>query len=187
MSYTLHIDDHLQSDEQLVILLKNKNYKFIIRFLDTSYRFNFSTEGSGATFERCIDWCARNAGDLEDARQVLQRLFATFYPHLPLSVRESLAYLAEEIGYDPNRTGFNKCKALSKDLLSSGTALSSRIALRARNYVQALKIKRRSALQASLYVQRSTEIAAPTSMMMHRGDEYVLDIRSEPEPFSIGP
>jgi hypothetical protein len=39
MSFTLDIGDQLQADSELIDLLRIKNYKFIIKFLDTNFRF----------------------------------------------------------------------------------------------------------------------------------------------------
>jgi hypothetical protein len=52
---------------------------------------------------------------LEDAKQALVRLFDTFYPDLPPPVQYNLAYLAEEIGYDPLKTSFSgQCGSIDR-------------------------------------------------------------------------
>jgi hypothetical protein len=141
MSFTFDIGDQLQADSELIDLLKNKNYKFIIKFLDTNFRFIFCTQQSGAAFDSCVDWCAQNAGNLEDAKQALVRLFDTFYPDLPSPVRDKLAYLAEEIGYDPSKTSSFKPKRLYRDLVASGAGCFATMMPQGRKYLAVLRVR----------------------------------------------
>jgi len=147
MFYTLDIGDHLQAHDELINLLQRRNYKFILKLLDTNYRIIFCTDQSGAAFDSCIDWCAQNAGNLEDAKQVLIRLFDTFYPCLPSLVKDDLAYLAEEIGYDPSRTTSSKSKWPYRELIASGSTALASLIRQARKY--AAKVRIRSAREAS--------------------------------------
>jgi hypothetical protein len=141
MSYSLHIGDQLQADDELIDLLKRKNYEFILRFLDANYRFIFCTEQSGAAFDSCIDWCAQNAGNLEDAKQALVWLFGTFYPDLPPPVKDNLAYLAEDIGYDPSKSTSSKPKWLYRKLIAFGTTGVAYMILQGRKYPAALRVR----------------------------------------------
>jgi hypothetical protein len=104
------VNDQLQIEERLLGYLRSKNYTPIMRFLKTNCARQFRTEHSGETFEYWVDWCARNAGNVEDAKRVLCRLFAQFYRQLPAFAKENLSYLADEIGfklYSTRRAAFH--------------------------------------------------------------------------------
>jgi hypothetical protein len=157
MSFTLDIGDQLEADSELIDLLKKKNYRFLIKFLDTNYRFIFCTQQSGAAFDSCIDWCAQNAGNLEDAKQVLVRLFDTFYPCLPPSVKDDLAYLAEEIGYDPSKPPFSRPKRLHRELVTAGTTGLAAIKSQGRKYLAFLRVRLSFFRERWAYFRQSLE------------------------------
>jgi hypothetical protein len=101
----------LNVEEKLIILLKNRNYRFILRFFDNQFGFRIRTEQSGATFGTCIDWCAQNAGKVEEVHKVLLLMFDKFYRYLPPNVRDDFAELAAEVGYsrqEPFFTGYDE-------------------------------------------------------------------------------
>jgi hypothetical protein len=93
--------NNLYTEEELFDFLVDKDYQGLIRAIVKDYQEQFTSEQSGEAFEDCVNWCARNAGGLESAKQVLLELFERFYTQLPAAVRNNLAYLAEEIGYKP--------------------------------------------------------------------------------------
>src|SRR5580700_5518738 len=92
----------LKGTDQLLGLLRTKNYNPIMTFLNSNYRDTFRVEQSGETFEGWIDWLAQHAGSVEDAKPVLRRFFAEFYDQLPLVAKAKLAYVADEIDYGPS-------------------------------------------------------------------------------------
>jgi hypothetical protein len=121
MSYTLYIDEQLQTDGELVNHLRAKNSKFILKFFNASYGFSFRTDRSGALFESCIDFAHKMLEMWTMPKQVLLRLFATFYGGLPPSVRADLAYLCDEIGYHPKQTKLQKLKHVCSEKLPIAT------------------------------------------------------------------
>lgn len=145
MSYTLHIGDQLQADGELINLLKNKHYKFVMRFLDANYRFIFCTEQSGAAFDSCIDWCAQNSGNLENAKEVLIQLFDKFYCSLPQSAQERFADLAKEIGYDPKGTKSRHLTEAYRDWLAFCTTTLVFWMGRVRAYLADIRLLQRPA------------------------------------------
>jgi hypothetical protein len=180
MSYTLHIDEQLQADGELVNHLRMKNYKFLLKFINASYGFNFRTDQSGAVFESCVDFCAQNAGNVDDAKQVLLRLFETFYDDLPSPVQENLAYLGDEIGYDPKRTKLEKLKQLCSEKLSiAGTGLTSML-----GKVQVLMVTARNKFVRNIRLLQPQsgehfQSVISRSMMMRQDEEFILDIPRE--------
>jgi hypothetical protein len=92
-------------EEKLTRLLKRKKYKAILGLLSSQYGFKLCTEQSGATFEDCVDWCARKSRDIQEGAQILRLLFKRFYLYLPEHVRYKYAQLAAEVGYDAEITG----------------------------------------------------------------------------------
>jgi predicted SnoaL-like aldol condensation-catalyzing enzyme len=108
MTATAEIYDYSQAssqpkgNDQLLGLLRTKNYNPIMTFLNSNYRDTFRVEQSGETFEGWIDWLAQHAGSVEDAKPVLRRFFAEFYDQLPLVAKAKLAYVADEIDYAPS-------------------------------------------------------------------------------------
>jgi hypothetical protein len=180
MSYTLHIDEQLQADGELVHHLRMKNYKFILKFFNASYGFNFRTDQSGAVFESCVDFCAQNAGNVDDAKQVLIRLFETFYDGLPPSVQEDLAYLGDEIGYDPKQTKLQKLKQVCSEKLSiAATTLTSTLR---KIRVLMVQARNKSVRNIRLPQPQSTEhfqSVISRSMMMRQDEEFILDIPRE--------
>jgi hypothetical protein len=179
MSYTLHIDEQLQADGELIKHLKSKKYKFVLRFFNASYGFNFRNDQSGAVFESCIDFCAQNAGTLDEAKQALLGLFETFYEDLPPSVRENLAYLGDEIGYRPKQTNLQKCQqAYRKQVSSATTALTSTL-VRMRALFAQLRNRLKTDIRRPRVYQSSErfKVTIPASMMMQQGDDDMLNIR----------
>lgn len=108
------ITGDLHADAQVILFLHDRDYPGLLAFIDAQYGLRFMMEPTGAAFEDCIDWCAQNAGGIDDARHVLRLLFERYYLRLPKPVREALLYLAEEIGYDPSRTRLDELKALCR-------------------------------------------------------------------------
>jgi hypothetical protein len=176
MSYTLQIDEQLQADEQLVNHLKMKNYEFILKFFNTSYGFNFCTDRSGAVFESCVDFCAQNAGNVDDAKQVLLRLFETFYEGLPPPVQEDLAYLGDEVGYDPTQTN-RQLKLVWSGKLSMTVALTSMLR-KVQELMMQARSKRFSLRRPHPQSPEPFQISVPASMMMQE-EKFVLDISRE--------
>jgi hypothetical protein len=179
MSYTLHIDEQLQADEELVNQLRMKNHKFILKFFNASYGFSFRTDQSGAVFESCVDFCAQNAGNVDDAKQVLIRLFETFYEALPPSVQEDIAYLGDEIGYDSKQTKLQKLKVCSEKLSIAATTLTSTL-----RKIRILMAQARSKSVRNIRLPQplSTEhfqSVISRSMMMRQDEEFILDIPRE--------
>jgi hypothetical protein len=177
MSYTLQIDEQLQADEQLVNHLKMKNYEFILKFFNTSYGFNFCTDRSGAVFESCVDFCAQNAGNVDDAKQVLLRLFETFYEGLPPPVQEDLAYLGDEVGYDPTQTN-RQLKLVWSGKLSMTVALTSMLR-KVQELMMQARSKRFSLRRPHPQSPEPFQISVPASMMMQEEEEFILDIPRE--------
>jgi hypothetical protein len=180
MSYTLHIDEQLQADGELVNHLRMKNYKFVLKFFNASYGFNFRTDQSGAVFESCVDFCAQHAGNVDDAKQVLLRLFETFYDGLPLRVQEDLAYLGDEIGYYPNQTKLQKLKQMYNEKVSiAATALTSML-----RKVQVLMVQARNKSMRNIRLPQPQSVerfqsVISRSMMMRQDEEFILDIPRE--------
>lgn len=58
-----------------------------------------TTEQSGASFNRIIDWCAENGSDFEAVKRAVRQIFRELYFYLPRSVRQDFA----EIGFDAER------------------------------------------------------------------------------------
>ena len=177
MSFTLHIDEQLQADDELVNHLRMKNYKFILKFFNASYGFNFRTDQSGAVFESCVDFCAQNAGNVDDAKQILLRVFETFYDDLPSPVQEDFAYLGDEIGYDPKQTQLQKLKQVCSEKLSiaatAPTLLLRKVqALMARARNKSVRnIGRRQPQSAERF-----QSVISRSMVMRQDEEFILDI-----------
>lgn len=111
------ITDNLEVEQKLIILLRNHNYKFLLRFFDHQFGFKFRTEQSGATFTTCIDWCARNGGNIDAVKRLVLLIFDRFYRYLPASVREDFADMAEEVGFTQRQPIFHVYDRLLRRLL----------------------------------------------------------------------
>jgi len=195
MSFTLDIGEQLQADSELIDLLKNKNYRFLIKFLDTNYRFIFCTQQSGAAFDSCVDWCAQNAGNLEDAKQVLVPLFDTFYSCLPPPVKDDLAYLAEEIGYDPSKAPFSKPKRLHRELVTSSITGFAAIIPQGRKYLALVRLRLSFFRERWAYFRQSLEkrvslihapsrhTSLPSYLTRHPGSTMSHALRLHPQSF----
>jgi len=181
MTDTLLIDDNLQTEDQLIIILRNKNYKVLLHFIEVNYRSKFRTEQSGESFESCIDWCAQNAGTVEDVKQVLLQMFAKFYRQLPSPVKANLAYLAEEIGYTNSSPHLARLKDRSKKLTSATKTAYNVMVKQVQDYVA--ELRQRRGPQPRVHLQ---EVTIPASMMMRQDEKFILDVRNEAEPTLIG-
>jgi hypothetical protein len=181
MTDTLLIDEHLQTEDQLFILLRNKKYKVLLHFIDTNYRLKFRTELSGESFESCIDWCAQNAGGVENARQVLLHLFAKFYRQLPSPVKTDLAYLAEEIGYISSSSNIYRLKDCSKELAAGTKTAFNVMVKQVQDYVAEMRLRKKP--QASV---RFHQVTVPASMRMQNDEQFILDVRNAAEPSLLG-
>lgn len=181
MTDTLLIYEHMQTEDQLFILLRNKNYKFLLHFIDVNYRLKFRTEQSGESFESCIDWCAQNAGGVENARQVLLQLFAKFYRQLPSPVKNDLAYLAEEIGYVHSSPNIYRLKDRSKELAVDAKTAFNVMVKQVQDYVAEIRLRKKP--QASV---RFHEVTVPASMMMQNDEQFILDVRNAAKPSPLG-
>jgi hypothetical protein len=181
MTDTRLIDDDLQTEDQLLILLRNKNYNDLMHFVDRDYRQQFRTEQSGETFEDCVDWCAQNAGGLENAKQVLVELFAKFYRQLPPPVRDNLAYLAEEIGYSPSRPRLSQLKERSIEGVATTKTAFNVMVKQVQDYVA--EIRRRPEPQVSV---RFHEPTVTPAMMMRCDEQFILDVQNATDPSLSG-
>jgi len=114
MSEMQQITGDLHADAQVILFLHNQDYLGLLKFIDAQYGLKFVMEQTGASFEDCIDWCAQNAGGIDNAKRVLRLLFDRYYDHLPKPVQTDLLYLAEEIEYDPRRTKLDALKTLCR-------------------------------------------------------------------------
>ena len=181
MTDTQLIDDDLQTEDQLLILLRDKNYKVLMQLIDRDYRQRFRTEESGEAFEDCVDWCAQNAGGLENAKQVLLELFARFYPQLPARVRDNLAYLTEEIGYSPLRPKLSQLKERSIEGVATTKTAFNVMVKQVQDYVA--EIRRRREPQVDV---RFHEPTVTPAMMMQRDEQFILDVQNAADPSLSG-
>lgn len=108
------VTSDLYADAQVILFLHNQDDLGLLRFIDTQYGLKFAMEQTGASFEDCIDWCAQNAGGIDNAKRVLRLLFERYYVDLPKPVQADLLYLAEELEYDPRRTKLDELKRLCR-------------------------------------------------------------------------
>jgi hypothetical protein len=177
MTDTRSIDDDLQTEDQLLSLLRGKNYEVLMQLIDKDYRQQFCTEQSGEAFEDCVDWCAQNAGGLENAKQVLLQLFDRFYRQLPSPVRDNLAYLAEEIGYCPWRPRLSQLKERSIEGVATAKTAFNVMVKQVQDYVA--EIRRRPELQVSV---RFHEPSVTPAMMMRREEQFILDVQNAADP-----
>ena len=122
MSVTAEITGELYADAQLILFLENHDYTGLLKFIDAQYGLKFVIEQTGASFEDCLDWCAQNAGSIDDARHVLRLLFERYYLQLPRPVQADLLYLAEEVGYGSRRTRLDELKSLCRAQFKRGGA-----------------------------------------------------------------
>src|SRR5580704_15632413 len=113
------ITGDLQADAQIIRLLHARDDAGLLKFIDAQYAVKFVMEQTGASFEDCIDWCAQNAGGVDNAKRVLLLLFDRYYLHLPKPVQVDLRYLAEEIGYHPKPT-LDGLRALCRPQIKRG-------------------------------------------------------------------
>jgi hypothetical protein len=146
-----YIHDHMLTDAEVSGLLKDKNYKLLLKFLKANCGDTFCTEQSGETFEKWLNWCARNSENAADAKDILRRLFAEFYGELPMVARVNLSYLAYEIGYDHSEVAFPKFKYLCKEALASSRVFLASIPTLIRQYVVA---RRKPSVQVTYFQQR---------------------------------
>jgi hypothetical protein len=122
----------LLADAQVILLLHARDDAGLLRFIDAQYGVKFVMEQTGASFEDCIDWCAQNAGGVDNAKRVLLLLFERYYLRLPTRVQADLRYLAEEVGYDPRQT-LEGLRALCRPQIKRG-------ATRALSFVRAARM-----------------------------------------------
>jgi len=147
-----------QAEEYLLTLLQDKNYAFLVHLINRDYGNQFRTEQSGEAFEDCVDWCAQNAGGIENAKLVLLELFAKFFHQLPMPVRDNLAYLAEEIGFSLSRPNLAQLKDRSKDRVSATKTAFNVMVKQVQDYVA--EIRRRPEPQVSVRFHEPMVVAA---------------------------
>jgi hypothetical protein len=157
MTEAVHTRPNRQTDEELTSILRDKDYKTILDFLDTNWRYTFQTEQSGETFENWIDWCAQKSGNVEDAKQILLQLFARFYKQLPLVPKANLSYLADEIGYTPTRARLLKIKYFYKDLFASITTALRSTKTRARRALVSMRTPHLPQVQVAYFRRPSAQ------------------------------
>jgi hypothetical protein len=163
------IEDDLYIEGQLLTLLCNKKYKDLVHLIDEEYGRQFRAEKSGETFEDCVDWCAQNAGGLENAKQVLSELFKKFYGQLPAQVRDNLAYLAEEIGYSPQY--FHRLSLLresSKDRVGATKTSFNVMVKQVLDYMTEIRQRREPHVSVRFYQPAAAG-------MMQRGERLKVD------------
>jgi hypothetical protein len=174
MPYTLHIDERLRANGDLVNHVKARHYRLVLPFFKANYLFYFLTDQSGSVFESCVDFCAETAGNVDDAKQVLIRLFDAFFKQLPTSVQERLAYLGEEIGYDPERTNLQKLKRVCGEIISATTiVLRSMLA-----ELGLLMVRTRRKSTGSIRLPHPQLHHDPVQLMPE-DDKFILDIPRE--------
>jgi|SRR4029077_4572263 hypothetical protein len=173
MTDTLRIDDRAQSE--LLALLRSKNYRLLVHLIDRDNRQQFRTEESGEAFESCVDWCAQNAGGLEDAKQVLLELFARFYHQLPTPVRDNLAYLAEEIGYSPSRPSIAQLRERSLEGVVATKSAFNVMVKQVQDYVAEIRKRKDPKVSVSFHELKITPLIDP-SMTMQRDEQFILDV-----------
>lgn len=122
MSETQEIISDLCADARIILFLHDNDDPGLLQFIDAQYGLKFMTEQTGASFEDCIDWCAQNAGGIENAKRVLLLLFERFYLHLPRPVQADLLYLAVEVGFDPKPSNLHELKALCRAQIKRGAS-----------------------------------------------------------------
>jgi hypothetical protein len=181
MSAAIRIDDDLPTEDQLLILLRNRKHKVLLHYIDVHCRLKFRTEQSGASFESCIDWCAQNAGDVDDAKQLVLQLFAIFYRQLPSPVKANLAYLVEEIGYIATRPKLYRLKVRTMELAAAtGAAIAVKVE-QIQDYVAEIRSRRKPQSSVSFHA-----ITLPASMMMKHDERFILDVPNDAEPSALG-
>jgi hypothetical protein len=141
MSEIREMTGDLHADAQVIRFLHNRDYGELLAFIDARYGLKFMMERTGASFEDCIDWCAQNAGGIDNARHVLLLLFERYYLHLPKPVQDDLLYLAEEVGYDPKQTRLDELKALCRAEIKRGAPKMVSLTQAARMLVSSLRVK----------------------------------------------
>jgi hypothetical protein len=157
MTDTWTVNNDLTTEEELFVLLENKDYKGLMRAIDKDYRLQFSTEQSGDAFEDCIDWCAQNAGGLEPAKHVLLELFNSFYSQLPVPVRDNLAYLAEEIGYSLPGVVQWKSRSTKKDAPTRNAF--NVMVKQVQDYMAEIRARRQPQVSARFCFSKTADIA----------------------------
>jgi hypothetical protein len=138
------------TDAEVTALLRSKNYRLLLKFLKSNCRETFRTEQSGETFEKWVNWCARNSRNVADAKEILRLIFAEFYVKLPMIARVNLSHIAYEIGYDHSKFNFAKFKYLSREVLASGGTFLASIAMRVWDYAAS---RQKPTLQVSYFRQ----------------------------------
>ena len=111
----------LHADAQVVLFLHDHDYAGLMQFIDAQYGSRFMVEQTGASFEACIDWCAQNAGGIDNAKYVLLLLFDRYYRQLPSPVQSDLLDLAEELGFDTKPPDLDELKVLCRPRLKRRT------------------------------------------------------------------
>ena len=157
MTDILFVDDNPPTEDELITLLRNKNYNHLMRFLDINYRSKFRAEQSGESFENCINWCSQNTSNLENAKEVVLRLFDRYYRQLPLPV-ENLKYLAEEVGYAHSNSNLSKLKDRSKGLATVTKTAYNVMVKQVQDYAAELRQRRQP--QAQVFF-RETVVSGP--------------------------
>ena len=163
MSEMQEITDNLHADAQVILFLHNTDYRGLLKFVDAQYGLKFITEQTGASFEDCIDCCAQNAGGTDNARQVLLLLFERYYLDLPKPVQADLLYLAEEVGYDPQRTKLDELKALCRPAIYRGAAKAVSLTQAVRMFLRSMQVKRTER------AARSRTVSVPRFLARRRG------------------
>jgi len=182
MSYTPHIDERLWADHDLINNIRKKRYWSALTTLNGAYGFYLITDQSGVVFDTCVDFCAQAAGNVEDAKKILVRLFETFYERLPSIVRENFAYLAEEIGYNPRTTNLQKLRRRYSDALPTAAANLTSMLAKVRELVaQAGKQSPRRAALRQPHSAGPVQSAIPASMLMLEDEEFILEIPAQPD------
>jgi hypothetical protein len=143
MSETNEVTSDLYADAQVILFLHNQDDLGLLKFIDTQYGSKFTMEQTGTSFEDCIDWCAQNAGGIDNAKRVLRLLFERYYFHLPKAVQADLLYLAEELEYDPRRTKLDELKALCRAEMKLSVARIVSLASAARALLRNVQLKRK--------------------------------------------
>ena len=134
------ITGDLQADAQIIRLLHARDDAGLLKFIDAQYAVKFVMERTGASFEDCIDWCAQNAGGVDNAKRVLLLLFERYYLRLPTPVQADLRYLAEEIGYRPKQT-LDGLRALCRPQIKRGATRAASL-VRAARMVLSMRLLR---------------------------------------------
>src|SRR5215469_12510347 len=164
-------EDDLYIEDQLLVLICNKKYKDLVHLIYEEYGQQFRTEKTGEAFEDCVDWCAQNAGSLENAKQVLSELFRKFYGQIPVQVRDNLAYLAEEIGYSPQYFHtLSLLKDRSKDRVGATKTAFNVMVKQVLDYVTEIRQRREQQHVSVRFYQPATTLGK-----IQRGERLMLE------------